>query len=59
MEIEVFQEHHGWSYRVGAVYQPYHPEKEGFVPMSGEEAQQLAQVVYQRMTDGFDHSNAV
>ena len=42
MEIEIFEVEDGWGYRVGGNYQPYHPNKEGFVVMSTEEANTLA-----------------
>lgn len=48
METAVFEVSPGqWAYRVGGVYQEWHPEKEGFVPMTRDEA--LAQAVAERL----------
>ena len=52
MEIELFVIEGGWGYRAGGVYQPYHPEKEGFASMTREEAQALAEQVKARLDAG-------
>lgn len=51
MPVEILQEEHGFTYRVGHVYQPFNPNKEGFVPMTEEEeeATQLAEECRQRL----------
>ena len=50
MMIEVFQiSENSWGYRVGGIYQEFHPEKDGFVPMTEEEARNLALVVQARI----------
>jgi hypothetical protein len=50
MEQEVFELEDGrWAYRVGGVYQEWHPEREGYSPMTEEEARQMAAVVAARM----------
>lgn len=47
--IEVFEEIQGWAYRVEGVYQPYHPDKEGNIPMTKEQAEQCAAIVATRI----------
>lgn len=49
-EIEIFEVEGGFGYRVGGVYQEFHPNKEGLVPMTQEEAETLAAEVLQRLT---------
>lgn len=50
MDIAVFEIEPGrWGYRVGGVYQEWHPERDGYVAMSEAEARQLAEVVAARM----------
>jgi hypothetical protein len=50
MEIEIFEIESGrWAYRVGGVYQEWHPDREGFMPMTEAEATQQAQIVAARM----------
>lgn len=49
MEYEIFEEDQGWAYRVGGIYQPYHPEKDGFIPMTQAEAEQCACIVHERL----------
>ena len=57
MEIEIFEVENGWGYSVGGVYQPYHPNKEGFVVMSKEEANTLASECRERLaTAQVDHT---
>ena len=45
MEIEVFEEPHGFSVKVGRIYQPYDPEPEGFQPMTEERAREVGAVI--------------
>lgn len=53
MDIEVFEVRPGqWAYRVGGVYQEWHPDYAGFVPMSESEATACANVVLQRILAG-------
>lgn len=48
--IEVFEVAPGqWAYRVGGVYQEWHPGLAGFVPMTEAEATALAADVAQRL----------
>lgn len=47
--VEVFEEEQGWAYRVGNIYQPYNPTKDGFVPMTKEEAESFAYEVKLRL----------
>lgn len=50
MEINVFEIELGrWAYRVGGVFQEWHPDKDGYVPMTWAEATQQAQIVAARM----------
>lgn len=50
MEIEIFEVEAGrYGYRVGGVYQEWHPEREGFVAMTEEEARRCAEIVAARM----------
>lgn len=51
MELEILLKkmEWGWIYKVGSVYQEYHPDKEGFEPMTYEEASFLAKVIYERL----------
>lgn len=50
MEIEVFEIEPGrWAYRVGGVFQEWHPDSDGFVPMTEAEANEQAQIVVARM----------
>lgn len=49
MDIEIFETAGGYGYRVGAVYQEFHPDKEGFQPMTQDEAIACAQQVADRM----------
>ena len=49
MEIEIFEHENGFGYRVGNIYQEYDPEYEGFVPMSRERAQEMAEVMKARL----------
>lgn len=52
MEIEVFEVEPGrWAYRVGGVYQEWHPDKDGFIPMTQMEAEFLSTVVAARLVD--------
>jgi len=48
-DIEIFQVEDGYGYRVGGVYQPYPPDKDGFSPMTYDEAVELAEIVRSRM----------
>ena len=50
MEIDIFELEPGrWGYRVGSVYQEWHPDRDGYVAMSQAEAEQCAAVVAARM----------
>lgn len=50
--IEVFEiNQNQWAYRVGAVYQEWHPDFEGFVPMDKTEAERCAALVEARMAE--------
>lgn len=50
MEIEIFEVEPGrFGYRVGGVYQEWHPDFDGFVAMSRETAEQQAGIVAARM----------
>lgn len=50
MDIDVFEVEPGrWGYRVGGVYQEWHPEQDGFVPMDEAEARRCAEIVAARM----------
>lgn len=49
MDIEIFEHQNGFGYRVGAVYQEYDPECDGFVPMSRERAEKMAAQVKARL----------
>ena len=49
MEIEIFEHENGFGYRVGSVYQEYDPEFDGFVSMTRERAEEMAQVVKARL----------
>lgn len=40
----------GYGYKVGGVYQEFHPSKEGFVPMTFEEANFFANEVLNRIS---------
>lgn len=51
MEIKVWKESHGWVYQVGNVYQEYHPDLSGFVPMTELEAHQLSVIIYERLNE--------
>lgn len=49
-DIEIFEvDGGGFGYRVQLVVQYWHPDKEGFVPMTREEAEECAAVVAARM----------
>lgn len=42
----------GYEYRIGDfLYQPFHPDKDGFVPMSLEDAEACVQAVLKRIAD--------
>ena len=47
--IELFETENGWGYKVEHIYQEFHPNKPGFVPMTKEEAEQLANELLQRL----------
>lgn len=50
MATEVFEVSLGqWAYRVGGVYQDWHPEKPGFVAMTKDEAIRLASEAAERI----------
>lgn len=50
MEIELTEVAPGqWAYRVGGVYQEWHPDCDGFVPMSHDEAAACAAIVAERL----------
>lgn len=50
MAAEIFEVAPGqWAYRVGGVYQEWHPEKDGFVPMTQAEAEFCAMAVAERL----------
>lgn len=49
MEIEILELPHGYGYHVGAVYQEFDPECEGFVPMTQERAEECALIVKARL----------
>lgn len=52
MDIKVFEVERGqWAYRVGGVYQEWHPDRAGFVPMSQAEATACAAVVAARLAE--------
>lgn len=53
MEIEIFEvDTDGYGYRVGNVYQEYHPDFSGFVKMTREEAEELANALLVRLASG-------
>lgn len=48
--IEVYEVENGrWVYKVERVIQEWHPEKDGNVPMTEEEANYFSSVIYERM----------
>ena len=47
--VEVEEIDGGFAFRVSGVYQPWHPEKEGFIRMTREEAEILGNSVAERM----------
>lgn len=49
MDIELFEVGEGWGYRVGHVYQEFDPECDGFVSMTRERAEAMAQAVKARL----------
>ena len=49
MEIEIFEHEYGFGYMVGNVYQEFDPEFDGFVSMTRERAEEMAQVVEERL----------
>lgn len=49
MEIILFKKGDGWGYSVDNVVQEYHPDKEGFVIMTFEQAAQYAKIIYDRL----------
>lgn len=49
MEIEIFEIDGGFGYRVGSVYQEYDPELPGFIPMTYERAETMAQIIKGRL----------
>ena len=49
MEIEIFEHENGFGYRAGSVYQEYDPECDGFVPMTRERAEEMAQIIKERI----------
>jgi hypothetical protein len=50
MDMEVFEVEAGrWAYRVGGVYQEWHPDLEGYTPMSQTEATDCAAIVATRL----------
>ena len=50
MSIDVFEIEPGrWAYRVGGVFQEWHPDLDGFVPMDEAEARSCAEIVAARM----------
>lgn len=50
MEIEIFEVQPGaYGYRVGNVFQEWHPDYPGYIPMSKEEAEVLANAVKTRL----------
>jgi len=51
MNIEIFEVELGrWAYRVEGVYQEWHPEREGFSPMTEQEATAQAAITAQRLS---------
>lgn len=55
MDVEVFELNPGqWAYRVGGVYQEWHPDKAGFAPMTEDEATACALAVQARMESAPD-----
>lgn len=51
MEIEIFEIEPGrWAYKAVGIYQEWHPEKEGFVSMTEDEARYFAALLEARMT---------
>jgi len=51
MDIEIFEVEPGrWGYRVGGVYQEWHPDQPGFVAMSQADATACAAVVAERLS---------
>jgi len=48
VKSKVYEKKHGWVYEISMgegpayIYQDYHPDKPGFVPMTEEEAKELA-----------------
>lgn len=49
MDIEIFEHEYGFGYRVGNIYQEFDPECDGFVAMTRERAEEMAQVVKARL----------
>lgn len=50
MEVEVFEIEPGrWAYRGEGVYQEWHPDLAGEVPMTQAQASELARVAAQRL----------
>lgn len=50
MEIELYQCEDGrWAYRVGNCVQEWHPDREGWVAMTKEEAQTCAEALCERL----------
>lgn len=47
--MEIFEHENGFGYRVGHVYQEYDPECDGFVSMTRERAEEMAQIVAERI----------
>lgn len=49
LSMHIFEINGGWAYKVGGVYQEYHPDKEGFQPMTYQEACDKALEIYNRI----------
>lgn len=49
MDVEIFEHKDGFGYRVGGVYQEYDPEYEGFVSMTRDRAEEMANLVKARL----------
>jgi hypothetical protein len=49
MEIILFKNGDGWGYKVQNVVQEFHPDKEGFVLMTYDQAAQYAQIIFDRL----------
>ena len=52
MDVEIFETEGGYGFLVAGVFQPWHPEKEGNVPMTRDEAETYGAAVLARLQVG-------